>query len=73
MTRSEARAEFRRRLNIILSQRRTTPFQVSKSLGISYDIVYRWSVGRCVPRADSLRMLCDHLKVSADYLLGVGQ
>lgn len=73
MTKQEARAEFQRRLRLVMNQRNVKPLTLARELGMSYDRVHRWLQGRCCPRADSLRLLCDRLRVSADYLLGVGE
>ncbi|QAT89085.1 DNA-binding protein [Corallococcus coralloides] len=49
-----------------------TQADVAERVGIAMEVYSRMERGRMLPRAQTLRRLCDVLSVSADTLLGVG-
>ncbi|WP_223640224.1 helix-turn-helix domain-containing protein [Corallococcus sp. EGB] len=49
-----------------------TQADVAERVGIAMEVYSRMERGRMLPRAQTLRRLCDVLSVSADALLGVG-
>ncbi|RKG57030.1 XRE family transcriptional regulator [Corallococcus sp. AB011P] len=49
-----------------------TQADVAERVGIAMEVYSRMERGRMLPRAQTLRRLCDVLSVSADVLLGVG-
>ncbi|WP_404367401.1 helix-turn-helix domain-containing protein [Corallococcus coralloides] len=49
-----------------------TQADVAERVGIAMEVYSRMERGRMLPRAQTLRRLCDVLAVSSDTLLGVG-
>ncbi|MBJ6760879.1 helix-turn-helix transcriptional regulator [Myxococcaceae bacterium JPH2] len=49
-----------------------TQADVAERVGIAMEVYSRMERGKMLPRAQTLRRLCDVLHVSADVLLGVG-
>lgn len=49
-----------------------TQADVAERVGIAMEVYSRMERGKMLPRAQTLRRLCDVLRVSADVLLGVG-
>ncbi|MBU8897338.1 XRE family transcriptional regulator [Corallococcus sp. H22C18031201] len=49
-----------------------TQADVAERVGIAMEVYSRMERGKMLPRAQTLRRLCDVLQVSADVLLGVG-
>ncbi|MDO4546636.1 MAG: XRE family transcriptional regulator [Clostridia bacterium] len=45
--------------------------QLAEKMGVSYNTITNWECDCGRPNVDYIRLLCDHLDVSADYLLGV--
>lgn len=54
----------------LLQERNITAYKLSKDTGLSEALISNWKSGRQLPKYDSIKILCDYLEVSADYLLG---
>jgi transcriptional regulator with XRE-family HTH domain len=50
-----------------------TQGDVAERMGMAMEVYSRMERGKMLPRAQTLRRLCDVLQVSADTLLGVGR
>ncbi|NMO22791.1 helix-turn-helix transcriptional regulator [Pyxidicoccus fallax] len=50
-----------------------TQSDVAERMGMAMEVYSRMERGKMLPRAQTLRRLCDVLQVSADTLLGVGR
>ncbi|MCP3137277.1 helix-turn-helix domain-containing protein [Pyxidicoccus xibeiensis] len=50
-----------------------TQGDVAERMGMAMEVYSRMERGKMLPRAQTLRRLCDVLQVSADTLLGVGK
>ena len=50
-----------------------TQGDVAERMGLAMEVYSRMERGKMLPRAQTLRRLCDVLQVSADTLLGVGK
>lgn len=44
---------------------------IAKRLGVSYDTVRSWSIGRTTPKADNLKELATYFDEQADRLRGL--
>ena len=53
----------------LLQKNNVTPYQVSKSTGISQSTLSDWKTGRAKPKADKLLKLAEYFGVTVDYFL----
>jgi len=59
------------RLRELRTERGLTQPQVADALEISRATYANWEQGRREPDANSIILLCNYFKVSADYLIGL--
>ncbi|MBI5929035.1 MAG: helix-turn-helix domain-containing protein [Chloroflexi bacterium] len=64
---------FGERLSELLAQRNMSQNRLAQQLGISRSAVTGWIKHGTLPDAGLLKMLCEALNCSADWLIGVGQ
>ena len=53
----------------LIQNKGITAYMLSKDAGISEALISNWKTGRQLPKYDSIILLCDYFRVSADYLL----
>ena len=51
---------------------RITQRKLAEQIGVHYNTVNSWILGKSDPKAEDIIKICDILGVSADYLLGIG-
>ena len=61
---------FAEQLNKIMKEQNLDVLYLSKLTGISGYRLNNWLIGKSKPRVNHICILCDKLKVKADYLLG---
>ena len=62
---------FTERLNIALKQSSLNQQQIANKMGVCKQCVSEYKSGRTFPSIQTLRLLCEALEVSAEYLLGL--
>ena len=62
---------FTQRFNLVLSQSPLSQQQLANQIGVCKQCISEYKSGRTFPSIQTLRLLCEALEVSADYLLGL--
>ena len=53
----------------LINDNGVTPYEVSKSTGISTATLSNWKAGRYVPKVDKLKKIADYFGVPLEYFL----
>lgn len=61
--------EFSVRLRQAIKDRGISQHELARRLDICYDSVNKWCNDNYLPDSGNLKLICEELKVSADYLL----
>ena len=61
---------FGERLRVLLREAGQSQYRFVNDTGISWSVFYHWLTGKCLPSADSLVRIADHLGCSVDHVLG---
>ena len=61
---------FYERLKLVLDSRGVSTYKVSKDIGIDNATFTKWKKNGSSPNVETLKKLCDYLKVSSSYLIG---
>ena len=62
--------EFKDILGKVMKERRITQYALSLQMGIRQSQVSNWLNGKSAPGYRSIKLLCEALELSADFLLG---
>ena len=62
---------FTERLNLAMKQSPIKQQQLADKIGICKQTISGYKSGRIYPSIQTLRLICEALEVSADYLLGL--
>lgn len=58
------------KLEIVLKERKSNISQLSKATGLTQQTMSNWKKG-AQPQADKIKIICEYLNISADYLLEI--
>ena len=61
---------FGERLRALLREAGQSQYRFVNDTGISWSVFYHWLTGKCLPSADSLVRIAEHLGCSVDHVLG---
>ena len=62
---------FTQRFNLALSQSLITQTQLAHQIDVCKQCISEYKKGKSFPSIQTLRLICEALEVSADYLLGL--
>ena len=65
-----SRPSIAQRLREVLAARKLDAQDLARAIKVSPRTMTNWTSGTTEPRAEHIAMICDHLHVSADYLVG---
>ena len=58
------------RFLMLLNEKNSTPYKVSKATGIASTTLSSWKNGKSVPKLDKMQAIADYFGVSLDWLMG---
>ena len=62
---------FAQRLKEVRRQKKLSQIELANRIGVSTITLGAWEQGKCSPKTDGLKRICDALNVSADYLCDI--
>lgn len=57
------------KFNNLITERKITPYKVSKDTGISSATLSDWKIGKSMPKTDKLMLLANYFNVPINYFI----
>ena len=64
---------FAERLSKTLKEYNISMYKLAKDLNLNKQTVINWCTAKNEPKATQIKLVCEYLDISADYLLGLSE